>query len=66
LVARGAGHVMVEPELSVWDVAALQPIVAEAGGKLTDLYGNPWSDGGPCITTNGPLHDEVLRLLRQG
>lgn len=66
LVARGAGHVMVEPDLSVWDVAALQPIVAEAGGKLTDLDGNPWSDGGPCITTNGPLHDEVLRLLRQG
>ncbi|MDQ3953326.1 MAG: histidinol phosphatase [Actinomycetota bacterium] len=66
LVARGAAHVMVEPDLSVWDVAALQPIVAEAGGKLTDLDGNPWRERGPCVTTNGALHDEVLALLRQG
>ena len=66
LVARGAAHVMVEPDLSVWDVAALQPIVAEAGGKLTDLDGDPWTERGACITTNGPLHDEVLQLLRQG
>lgn len=65
LVARGAAHAMVEPDLSVWDVAALQPIVAEAGGRLTGLDGNEW-DGGACVTTNGPLQDEVLGLLRQG
>lgn len=65
LVARGAAHVMAEPELSIWDVAALEPIVAEAGGKLTGLGGGPW-ERGACITTNGPLHDEVLGLLRQG
>jgi histidinol-phosphatase len=64
LVARGAAHVMVEPELSVWDVAALQPIVAEAGGKLTTLTGAPYSDSGSCLTTNGALHDEVLALAR--
>lgn len=63
LVARGAAHVMVEPELSVWDVAALRPIVAEAGGKITGLDGKPWSKGG-CVTTSGPLHDEVLALLQ--
>jgi histidinol-phosphatase len=63
LVARGAAHVMVEPELSVWDVAALQPIVAEAGGRLTGLDGKPWTEG-VCVTTNGPLHDEVLALLQ--
>lgn len=62
LVARGAAHVMAEPDLSVWDVAALQPIVSEAGGRITDLDGNPWAGGG-CVTTNGGLHDEVLTLL---
>ena len=65
LVARGAAHVMAEADLSVWDVAALEPIVAEAGGRLTGLDGAPWQSGG-CVTTNGPLHDEVLGLLRQG
>jgi histidinol-phosphatase len=64
LVARGSAHVMVEPELSPWDVAALEPIVTEAGGRLTGLDANAW-DGGACITTNGPLHDEVLALLRR-
>ena len=63
LVARGAAHVMAEPDLSVWDVAALQPIVAEAGGKLTGLDGDEWRRG-PCVTTNGPLHERVLELLR--
>ena len=65
LVARGAAHVMAETDLSVWDVAALEPIVAEAGGRLTGLDGKPW-ERGACITTNGPLHDDVLGVLRQG
>jgi len=64
LVARGAAHVMVEPELSVWDVAALQPIVAEAGGKLTTLAGVPYTKSGSCLTTNGALHEQVLALVR--
>ena len=62
LVARGAAHVMVEPELSVWDVAALEPIVTEAGGRLTHLDGTKWGDGGSCLTTCGPLHDEIVEL----
>jgi histidinol-phosphatase len=62
LVARGAGHVMVEPRLSLWDVAALEPIVSEAGGRLTNLAGAKWSHDEPCLTTNGSLHDEVLAL----
>ncbi len=65
LVARGAAHVMAEPDLSLWDVAALEPIVAEAGGELTGLDVKPW-ESGACVTTNGALHDEVLTLLRQG
>jgi histidinol-phosphatase len=62
LVARGAAHVMVEASLAVWDVAALQPIVSEAGGRLSQLDGSSWAEGGGCITTNGALHDQVVAL----
>lgn len=64
LVARGSVHVMIEPELSVWDVAPLQPIVSEAGGRLTTLSGKPWTNSGSCLTTNGTLHDDILALVK--
>ena len=62
LVARGAAHVMVETSLRTWDVVALQPIVSEAGGRLTQIDGSSWSDKMSCLTSNGALHDEVVRL----
>ena len=62
LVARGSAHVMVEPELCLWDVAALEVIVAEAGGRTSHLDGTRWVDRGSALTTNGALHDEVLAL----
>jgi histidinol-phosphatase len=62
LVARGAAHVMVEPQLRVWDVVALEPIVSEAGGRLTQIDGAPFLDLGSALTTCGTLHDEVVRL----
>ncbi|MDQ4144613.1 MAG: histidinol phosphatase [Actinomycetota bacterium] len=65
LVARGAAHVMIEPSLKLWDVAALQPIVTEAGGSISRLDGNPWVDAGGCVTTNGVLHQEVVTLLAE-
>ncbi len=46
--------------LNVWDVAPLQVIVEEAGGRFTDREGRPRADGGNAVTTNGLLHDEVL------
>jgi histidinol-phosphatase len=64
LVAEGAVDVMVEPILGVWDIAALRPIVEEAGGRVSDLTGHGWADGAPCVTTNGIVHDEVLDLMR--
>jgi histidinol-phosphatase len=64
LVARGAAHIMLEPTLALWDVAALEPIIEEAGGKLSDLNGTPWTEGEPVLTTNGSLHDEVIQLAR--
>jgi histidinol-phosphatase len=60
LVAEGSVDVMVEPILSLWDVAALEPIVGEAGGRVSDLRGDRWTQEGPCVTTNGRLHDAVL------
>ena len=64
LVADGAVDVAAEPEVSLWDLAALQVIVEEAGGRFTDLAGEPRPDGGSAVATNGHLHDEVLKLLR--
>jgi histidinol-phosphatase len=55
--------VAAEPEVSVWDVAAIQVIVEEAGGRFTDLGGTARPDGGSAVSTNGLLHDEVLAAL---
>ena len=64
LVARGAAHVMVDPELRDWDFTALAPIVSEAGGRLTQIDGSSLSDGGSAVSTNGILHQQVLELAR--
>src|SRR5215469_6476034 len=64
LVAEGAVDLAAEPAVSVWDIAAIQVIVEEAGGRFTDLTGAARPDGGSAVSTNGHLHDEVLRLLR--
>jgi histidinol-phosphatase len=64
LVAEGAVDISAEPEVSLWDLAALQPIVEEAGGSFTDLSGRPTPDGGSVVATNGLLHAEVLARLR--
>jgi histidinol-phosphatase len=63
LVAEGAADAMIEPVLALWDVAALRPIVEEAGGRLSDLTGTGWADEAPCVTSNGALHDEILSIL---
>ena len=63
LVAEGAVDVAAEPEVSVWDVAAIQVIVEEAGGRFTDLAGVARPDGGSAVSTNALLHDEVLAAL---
>jgi histidinol-phosphatase len=63
LVARGAAQVMIDPVVAEWDFAPLEPIVREAGGRMTQLDGSPLGHGGSCLTTcGGALHDEVLAL----
>ena len=63
LVAEGAVDASFEPEVSLWDLAALQPIVEEAGGRFSDLSGVDRADGGSVLCTNGRLHDEILAVL---
>ena len=64
LVAEGAVDIAAEPELEYYDMAALVPIVTEAGGRFTSLDGEPGPWGGDALATNGLLHDEVLEQLR--
>ncbi|WP_103936937.1 histidinol-phosphatase [Thermomonospora echinospora] len=66
MVAEGAVDISAEPEVSLWDLAALQVIVEEAGGVFTDLSGAPGPDGGSVVCTNGLLHAEVLQALGGG
>lgn len=63
LVARGAAAAMIEPALSEWDLAPLVVIVTEAGGRVTQVDGSPPVHGGSLVTSNGRVHDEVLRRL---
>lgn len=63
LVAEGAVDVATEPELALHDMAALVPIVTEAGGRFTSLSGEPGPFGGSAIASNGLLHDQALALL---
>ncbi len=66
LVATGRADAMIDPVMNVWDAAAVQPIVEEAGGRFTDWQGNPRHDGGDSVATNGLVHDLVLAALRPG
>ena len=66
LVARGSADVMLELELATWDFAALQVIVEEAGGRITQFDGAPLVHGGTVLTTNGSLHEEIVARLTPG
>jgi len=65
LVARGSAEVVLEPRLSVWDYAAVEIIVREAGGRVSTFAGEPLRHGGSMLTTNGLLHDDVLARLAE-
>jgi histidinol-phosphatase len=64
LVAEGAVDASFEPEVSLWDLAPLQVIVEEAGGRFTTVDGVARPDGGSVVCSNGLLHDVVLEHLR--
>jgi histidinol-phosphatase len=64
LVAEGAVEIAIEPVVAPWDMAAVEIIVEEAGGRFTDLHGRPRFDGGSGLSTNGLLHELVLEHFR--
>jgi len=65
LVATGRADVMIDPIMNVWDAAALQPILEEAGGTFTDWQGQPTIHSGEGVATNRLLLDEVIAVTRE-
>lgn len=63
MVAEGIVDLAAEPELNLYDMAALVPIVEEAGGRFTALDGSPGPFGGNAAASNGLLHDQMLELI---
>jgi histidinol-phosphatase len=63
LVAEGAVDIAAEPELSLWDMAALAPIVTEAGGRFSALDGTDGVLGTDAAASNGLLHEALLAAL---
>jgi histidinol phosphatase-like enzyme (inositol monophosphatase family) len=64
MVATGRAEVMVDPELDLWDLAALQPVIEEAGGTFTDWQGRATVHSREAIATNGLVAEEVLAIAR--
>jgi histidinol-phosphatase len=66
LVAEGVLDLAAEPIVNAWDLAALQVIVTEAGGRFTDLDGRPGFNHGTVLSSNGLVHDAALGVLQAG
>lgn len=64
LVAQGSAEAMLEHGVHPWDLAAPAAIIAEAGGRMTDLDGRRSWSGPGVLTSNGLIHDELLSALR--
>ncbi|MCW2604909.1 MAG: histidinol phosphatase [Pseudonocardiales bacterium] len=64
MVAEGAVDLAAEPELAIWDMAAVAVIVTEAGGTFTGLDGRPGIHGGAGAASNGHLHSQLIKALR--
>ena len=64
LVAAGTGEIALDPIVHPWDIAALQVVVEEAGGRATALSGQRSIYAGSLLTSNGHLHEQALAFLR--
>jgi len=60
LLAEGCAELALDPIVAPWDIAALQIIVEEAGGKATTFGGERTIYAGSLLSSNGLLHDEAL------
>ncbi len=64
LVAQGSGELMVEHGVHAWDVAAIQPLIEEAGGRFSNWSGQATIHSPDVIISNGKLHDAALAILQ--
>ncbi|MCG8451176.1 MAG: histidinol-phosphatase [Pirellulales bacterium] len=64
LVATGRAEIMIDAALSLWDAAALQPVIEEAGGEFFDWHGQPSVYSQEAIATNAALADRVMALAK--
>ena len=62
LVATGRADIMIDPIMNIWDAAAIQPILEEAGGTFTDWQGVPSIHQGEGVGTNGHLLEAALKI----
>ncbi len=63
LVASGRAQAMLDPEMNRWDLAAVKPIIEEAGGVFTDLNGVNTASGTSCLAATPKVHEQILRML---
>ncbi len=63
LVATGRAEIMIDPKLNLWDAAAVQPVIEEAGGRFFDWQGQPSVHSQEAIATNSALAEQVLAML---
>ncbi len=66
MVAEGTVDIAAEPDLELYDMAALVPVVREAGGTFTSLDDEPGASGSSAIATNGLLHEVARTALARG
>ena len=64
MVATGRADIAIDPRMNLWDAAALQPIIEEAGGQFTDWNGEATVHAGESLATNGKLHEEVIATIK--
>jgi histidinol-phosphatase len=63
MVATGRAELMVDPIMNIWDAAAVQPIIEEAGGTFTDWQGRATIHAGEGLATNGMVLAEALKMI---
>jgi histidinol-phosphatase len=64
LVATGRAEVMIDPIVNPWDVAAVAPVIMEAGGQFSSWSGQFDIRAGHCVGSNGLVHEQVLNALK--
>lgn len=64
MVATGRAEVMLDAKFSIWDAAAVRPIIEEAGGTFTSWNGEPSHEAGSGVATNAALSEKVREILR--